>query len=169
MNTQGLERRSKGGVGHQLGFSLLEVMIAGVVTVLGLGGTAALLVISLAQTSSARDRAIAGSLAGEAGALVRLVESADSFLAPPPASYPSCTNGAACTPAQFAAAAHGRWHERVRARLPGGAGVVCRDSTPADGQAGEPACDGAPPLVAKLFWRDLHDGPQRLHRVIPER
>lgn len=140
---------------RQAGFSLLEVMIAGVVTALGLAGTAALLTFSLAQTSAARDVTIAGQLARQLSETIRLTPAAeDSYFGPPAASPPACEGAANCTPAEFAAASLARWAARVTRTLPGGSGLACRDATPEDGTAAAPACDGAGPLVVKLFWTD---------------
>ena len=40
----------------------------------------------------------------------------------------------------------------VPGRLPGGTGLVCRDSSPSDGTPGSPRCDGNGMLVVKVFW-----------------
>jgi hypothetical protein len=61
-----------------------------------------------------------------------------------------------------------RWQFELEKNLPGAAALVCRDGTPDDGRAGEPACDGAGPAVVKVFWADAHradeagDGVQRV-------
>jgi type IV pilus assembly protein PilV len=77
----------------------------------------------------------------------------DSLLTP--GTAPSCGSTSACTPAQSATLDYASWSATVAAALPGGTGVVCVDSTPDDGVAGAPACDGvAGTYAVKLFWTE---------------
>ena len=51
------------------------------------------------------------------------------------------------------------WRESVGANLSAGAAAVCIDSTPNDGAAGAPACDGAgTEWVIKIWWDENDDG-----------
>src|SRR5213080_3796359 len=57
-----------------------------------------------------------------------------------------------CTPTQLAAADVGEWQSEIAAQLPGGSGVVCVDSTPDDGAAAAPLCDGIGNVIAIKLW-----------------
>jgi hypothetical protein len=116
-------------------------MIAGLVSALGLAGTAALLLISMAQTSAARDRTIAEGLATNLSESIQLS----------PGDWDTEYDG---------------WRDQVAQSLPGGAGLACRDATPGDGTPGNPACDKTGPLVIKLFWDDLANQSDMRHVLV---
>ena len=60
-----------------------------------------------------------------------------------------------CTPAEMAEADMAEWRTDVATQLPGGAGVVCIDSTPDDGTPAAPACNGTGRVSAvKVWWTD---------------
>lgn len=68
---------------------------------------------------------------------------------------PACGSTSACSPAQTAALDFVGWNAALASALPGGSGVVCIDSTPDDGSAAAPACDGLGSSYAvKLFWSE---------------
>lgn len=68
---------------------------------------------------------------------------------------PSCGSASACSPAQMAQLDFAQWRDGLALELPGGVGVVCLDSTPDDGSAAAPACDGSGAMFAiKVFWRE---------------
>ena len=47
------------------------------------------------------------------------------------------------------------WHKLVQTSLPAGSvGMLCRDSTPNDGQPADPKCDGVGAYVVKIWWVD---------------
>ena len=146
----------------QGGFSLLEVMVAGVVASLGLSGLAALLIASVSGTTQAEHHTVAQLLASELAELM-LISEADAavWLADPPVAATECGLASACTPAQFAQRNYLDWRLRTALDLPQGGGLACLDSSPNDGDAALPGCDGAGGVVVKLFWTGP-DGPQRL-------
>ena len=74
----------------------------------------------------------------------------------PAAGSPAClADAAGCTAAQLAQADMGEWLADVSAQLPAGTGIVCIDSTPADGTAAAAACDGRGRVLAvKVWWSD---------------
>lgn len=147
---------------RQGGFSLLEVMVAGVVASLGLSGLAALLIASVSGTAQAEHRTVAQLLAGQLAEFILLSETADEvWLNGPPVSAPACGPGSNCTALQFAARNYLDWQLRAGLDLPGGSGLTCRDGSPQDGSAALPACDGAGPWVVKVFWQAV-DAEQRL-------
>ena len=132
---------------RQQGFSLLEVMIAGLVSALGLAGTAALLLFSLAQTSAARDRTVAARMTADLAEIMLIAPAAWQD-----ASHPSELG------AGFASHELAAWQLRINATLPGGQGLVCRDGTPFDGSPALPACDDAGAWVVKVFWKRSDNG-----------
>lgn len=80
-----------------------------------------------------------------------------------PAAVNDCGAVNPCTPARMAALDYWIWSSAVAAQLPGGSAVVCVDSTPDDGSAAAPACDGAGAGFAiKLFWTERGGDPARL-------
>ncbi len=173
-------RRSDGG------FSLIEVLVSIVVLSLGLLGVASLLGASLSgsHTSSMRTQAIvlANDIAG------RMRANRPTAVAPAPDNYEGIAptdnrcravhynhrHGAptVCTPRQMAADDLFDWLAQLGAVLPQGAGVVCLDSTPDDGVAGAPACDGAGVSFAvKVFWtekppRNATPEPKRFSTIV---
>lgn len=150
----------------QRGFSLLEVMVAGVVTALGLSGVAALLLASTASTSAAHLDTRAAMLARHLHATVALSpDAAGTFLATPPVTAPDCARDDACPPADFAAYNYRQWRLAVATELPGGIGLVCRDASPGDGTGADPACDGDGPITVKIFWRDPGSQEFGAHRL----
>ncbi len=61
-----------------------------------------------------------------------------------------------------------RWRSEIRDSLPAGEAEVCIDSTPRDGKANAPACDGMGAIWAiKLWWDGNHDGSaERAHITV---
>ena len=139
------------GLRPQQGFSLLEVLVAAAVMGSGLAGLAALL------------------LAGSMTASVQLAPSGvAAFIHPGEDAF--CPLATVCMPDRFASASVAEWRDRIANSLPGGQGVVCFDSTPWDGTAGDPSCDGAPPLAVKVFWTgppSARSASQRVVQVVP--
>lgn len=145
----------------------MEVMVAGVVTSAGLAGIAGLLLTSVLHTGDAGEQLTASLLTGKLAANISMARTAGSaWLAEPPAIAPACAAPADCDPAGFAAHSLRRWQTDVASGLPGGQGLVCRDSTPEDGTPEAPACDGQGAFAIKLFWHDAQGEPTRLHRFV---
>jgi type IV pilus assembly protein PilV len=71
-----------------------------------------------------------------------------------PATTSACTLANVCDAAQMAARDFAQWRTGV-AVLPGGSGAICLDSSPDDGTAAAPACDGTgTQLAIKVFWSE---------------
>jgi type IV pilus assembly protein PilV len=146
------------------GFTMLEVMISIVILAFGLLGIAGLQAFALKNTQSASLRLTATTLAND---MIDRVKSnwqgieTGAYNKPNSGDYGNtsgCTTpGSTCTAAQVAQNDLFEWQTRVGATLPGGVGIVCRDSTPDDGNtAGAPGCDDAGTVgyVVKIWWND---------------
>jgi type IV pilus assembly protein PilV len=168
--------------GGQGGYVLVEALITVLIFAIGLLGVVGLQTVALSSTSISNQRSEATVLALDMADRMRAnLGSADGtpgvgYDAPTPANN-SCRNvyaasvvgtPAACTSAQMAADDMLDWQDQIQQSLPGGDGEVCIDSTPNDGAAGAPACDGAGNAYAvKVFWdqratRGVAAAPMRL-------
>jgi type IV pilus assembly protein PilV len=145
-----------GGPRQAKGFSLIEVVIAIAVFSTGLGGLSLLLMLAIQETAASHWQAAAASRAQSAIEWIRTVPSRP--LPTPAAGYGPCLHGDVCPPEAMASAAISHWQQDVATLLPGGAGILCLDATPDDGNASEPACDGAGERVAKVFWTEPATG-----------
>ena len=149
------------------GFTLLEVLIAIVVVAFGLLGLAGLQAFALKNNQSASLRVAAVGLttdiidrmkANYEGAVT------GEYNKPSTANYNTsvagCTATGGCSFSDLAKNDLNQWNIRVAQVLPGGVGIVCRDSTPNDtGPVPTPAaprCDdaGTTPYVVKIWWVD---------------
>ena len=137
------------------GFSLLEVLIAATVFSLGLAGFAALLLTSSIGSTQARKEGIAAVAAASLAEQLRMNAAAlDRYLYPPESISRICNGDAPCTPGQQADYDFRLWQLDLADRIHNARGLVCRDGTPGDGVEGNAQCDGAGPLVIKIFWQD---------------
>lgn len=153
------------------GFSLLEVLIATTVFALGLAGFAALLLTSIAGSQQARREGIAAMAAASLAEQIRLNPLAISrYLDPPDNISRICNGESPCTPEQQADYDFRLWQLELADRIRNARGLVCRDETPQDGVEGNGHCDGAGPLVIKIFWpgRVGEDGVAQQHRFVLE-
>jgi type IV pilus assembly protein PilV len=153
------------------GFSLLEVMIAGVVTSSGLAGLAALLIASVSGTAQSGYRSVAVLLANDIAAQLEAAPSGEnSLVVSPVETVESCSALQACTPEEFIQRGLQAWAWDVNRQLPDGSALVCRDSTPHDGSASQPGCDGAGRISIKVFWRSgsqiIPQAPSRHVKVL---
>lgn len=149
---------------HQLrrqaaGYALLEALVAVIVAAVGFIGAARMQTFGMQLSSSAQwrqkaqllgyqmtDRIRANQLGADANAYDSLTTGGTNCLL--------ATTGCA-TPAQAAVADYQEWAADVAAQLPAGRGVVCKDSTPEDGTAAAPACDGLGRVIAvKVWWSE---------------
>ena len=153
------------------GFSLIEVVIAIAVFSTGLGGLSLLLMLAIQETTAAHWQAFAASRAQSITELLLTLPSTE--LPTSAASMERCLQGDVCAPDDMSAAALHRWQRDVASMLPNGAGVLCLDATPNDGDASEPGCDGAGERVAKVFWTEPATGgrageePRSIVAVLP--
>ena len=138
----------------QGGFSLIEVMIATAVLSIGMGGMSALMLSAAGGMSESQHETIAHLHADAMAATWQLSPLALEHVANPPVTAPLCFETDTCTDLDFSMGQYLRWRNRAAQLLPGGHAVVCRDSTPLDGHAGSPSCDGVGSAVSKVFWAD---------------
>lgn len=153
----------------QRGFTLLEVLVAIVVFSIGLLGIAGLQVAGMRYTHGSQLRSIATMQAENMADSLRAnrVGVADghyNITGSMPTTYPTDCSVNSCTPADLAlfdlvtwnvAADEGKPRESNQDVLPGGAGVVCIDSTPNDGSPSGWACDNTGTVYAvKLVWNE---------------
>ncbi len=140
------------------GYALLEALVAVIVTSIGFIGAARLQTLGTSFNSSAGMRQRATLLVQQMTERMRANApgtAARAYDRPVPGSTACLTGAAGCTPAELARADAAEWLAEVAAQLPGGSGIVCIDSTPEDGTAAAPACDGAGVVYAvKVWWTD---------------
>lgn len=173
------------------GFNLFEVMIALVIFSIGLLGLASLQTTGLKLSHDSMLRSIAQTKAMDMADRIRSNQAAADLGTTSPynnptgseTGIPACigknsTGGAAntqCTAAQMASQdfydwnsqIQGRtataWHPAYSAALPNGQGIVCIDSTPDDGTAANPQCDGILTnpnnviFTIKMWWTERKD------------
>ena len=137
----------------QRGFSLLEVLIAMTVFSLGLAGFAALLLTSIIGSTQARREGIATMAAASLSEQIRMNPGAvQRYLNPPEDISIICSGQNQCSPEQQADYDFRLWRIGLADSIRNATGLVCRDSTPRDGDDGDDQCDGTGSPVIKIFW-----------------
>ncbi len=156
---------------RQGGYVLLEALIAVVIAAVGFIGAARMQTLGLAMNNSTQVRQKATLLGYQMADRIRANQAGVSARAYdlPSAGATACLVAATgCTPVQLAAADVGEWEGEIATQLPGGSGVVCLDSTPDDGDAIGPLCDGIGNIIAvKLWWVDKVGTPRFVVSVRP--
>jgi type IV pilus assembly protein PilV len=166
------------------GFTLLEVLVAVLVLSFGLLGIAGLLLASVQNNAVSTQRTAATFLAQDMADRIRSNinaikdKNADGtpkqayYLSTDVAANNNCfgAGSSGCTDSRTVAARDlFIWRQQIQQSLPGGTGIVCRDSTPGDGKKADvgstdadTGCETGPsdsPFVIKIFWvvRDRAD------------
>jgi type IV pilus assembly protein PilV len=165
MKTGPSSQRSQGG------YVLLEALIAVVIASVGFIGAARMQTLGLAMNNSTQVRQKATLLGYQMADRIRANQAgmtAHAYDAPSAGATACLVAASGCTPAALAAADVGEWQGEIATQLPGGAGVVCLDSTPDDGTAIAPLCDGLGNVIAvKLWWVDKVGTPRFVVSVRP--
>jgi len=144
------------------GFSLLEVLIATTVFSVGLAGLATLLLTSINGSAQARQEGLAAMAAANLAEQIRLNPVAlNHYLNPPETISRICMGGDNCSPEEQADYDFRLWQIELADAIKSARGLVCSDATPRDGVAGDDRCDGAGPLVIKIFWNGPDIGTDR--------
>ena len=155
----------------QAGYALFEALIAVVIAAVGFVGAARMQTLGLAMNNSTQVRQKATLLGYQMADRIRANQagvSAHAYDSPSAGATDCLTASTGCTPAQLAAADLGQWQGEIGSQLPGGTGVVCLDSTPDDGTAISPQCDGLGNVIAvKLWWTDKVGTPRFVVSVRP--
>lgn len=156
------------------GFSLIEVLIAMLIFALGMLGTLAMILNGLKITSSSTSRTIASEAVATMAEIVRAnplavgttnAGAAKTFDAPTPAIDTDCMEATGCSRNSYIDHTAQAWRNSLAASLPGGTGVVCRDSDPVGHDANiRPThtppwdCDGAGAYIVKVCWNESRVG-----------
>jgi len=138
----------------QSGFSLVELSLAMAVFSMGLGSLSMMLLAAIHGTAEARHQTVASIQVSSLAEMIAMSSDAYGHYINPPELGLSACNDDFCDGAAMAAADMLIWQSQLRTELPGGQGLVCRDSSPDDGNSGEPSCDGAGGVVIKVFWTE---------------
>jgi type IV pilus assembly protein PilV len=166
MNTVAAPRQRAQG-----GYVLLEALIAVVIASVGFIGAARMQTIGLSMNNSAQARQKATLLGYQMADRIRANQvgvTAHAYDRPVAGDVACLVLASGCTPALMAAADVGEWQGEIATQLPTGTGVVCLDSTPDDGDADSPQCDGVGNLIAvKLWWVDKVGAPRFVVSVRP--
>jgi type IV pilus assembly protein PilV len=150
------------------------MLVATAVFSAGLGGMAALMLSATGGMQEAEFESIAHLQADAMAATLQLGPLALDHLANPPQTAPLCFESDHCSGLDWTTSQFLLWRASLKQDLPGGHGVVCRDSTPDDGTAESPECSGDGPVVTKVFWREprqQHDsdkGERRAYVQVPK-
>jgi type IV pilus assembly protein PilV len=140
----------------QTGFAILEAMICVVLISFAFLASAGLHLSSLRDTQSSGQVIQAVQLANDLQERMRVnFQKADSYMTITKASYANCNTTTGCTANEMVANDLQEWADQVAARLPGGLGVVCRDSSPGDGTSPSNSdCSSAAtdPFAIKIWW-----------------
>jgi len=147
------------------GFTLVESLITIVVLAIGVLALAILQLRTLVDTRTASMRNIATAMAYNMADQMRSNEiglTAGYFNNPNALPDAACYTAKGCTPEVMASTSYAAWRDDLQAALPAGEGVVCIDSTPNDGSAANPACDGVngAPYAIKIWWREEKSATQ---------
>ena len=153
--------------GSQLGFTLVEILVAIVVLSFGVLGVVGMQAAALQSNRSARNQSTAVALGRELADLMRgnkdvalATGSANAYLIDYTGTLPTitanCFTGACTTTLAVAQFDMNQWLARVSAALPQARVVVCFDDSPYATATGQPqwACTSAAnqTLVVKIGW-----------------
>jgi len=157
---------SKNMQGLASGFSMIELALATAVFSMGLGSLSMMLLASVQGTAEARHQTVATTQAYSLAETIAMQFDAYGHYIDPPGAEESGCNEDFCRSEALATVNMADWQRQLSREVPGSYGLVCRDGTPDDGSASDPACDGNGALVIKVFWTEsrhakAEDGGQR--------
>jgi type IV pilus assembly protein PilV len=118
-----------------------------------------MMLTSVHGTQKAQDQTTATMQASSLAELILMNPAAiGHYINPPEPANVNCYVPVGCSAADWAAGNLSRWQSELEQSLAQSTGLVCRDGTPDDGDAAQPACDGTGSAVVKVFWPDPHGG-----------
>ena len=139
----------------QSGFTLIELSVATAVFAMGLGSFSLLLLLAVQGTVESQHQSVAVNHADSMAQRVMMNSDAVGHYVFPMETAPhDCSPDHECTTTEMASGMIADWQRRVKAELPGGRGVVCRDASPNDGDSDDPACSGSGYPVVKVLWAE---------------
>jgi len=155
---------------RQGGFTMLEILLAVLITSIGLIGIAGLQAVTLKNSHSSNLRSVATRQAYDLADRMRSNKTAldtGIYNNQQGVEVATCFQVVGCTGTQMAQMDVFLWNQANASLLPGGRGFICTDSTPNDGTPTAPACDNLPnsPYVIKLWWDEREQSGQ-LQRFI---
>ena len=156
-------RSARGLRARVAGFTLIEVMVALIVLVLGVLGAAAMTLNAIRDSKQSGLRSQASALAYELSDLMRANNGWESvFTGSPPSGVATCWSTTGCVPNDMAKNDYYEWRAKLTGSngLPNGNAVICRDSTNLGSDAASyGTCDNlaTSPLVVKLKWDEKNN------------
>jgi type IV pilus assembly protein PilV len=150
---------------RQAGFTLIEVMVALIVLVLGVLGAAAMTLNSLRDNKQSGLRSQATALAYEMGDLMRAnptFEATFTGTPPSPTAVTSSCYTTGCAPSDMATSDYAQWVAKLTSTtapvygLPNATWKICRDAANLTSMT---ACDNlaTSPLMVKLKWDEKYN------------
>jgi len=143
---------------RQQGFSLIEVLVALTVVSIGLLGIVGLQTQTQKMNSNAFYQTQAVIIAHDMAERIQANSSTPykkQYHLTQALRLDNCRKQTGCNPQSMAQNDLFEWLQMIKQQLPQGAGVVCIDSSPSDGDANAPACDNQGRVYAiKLWWHD---------------
>jgi len=141
----------------QSGFSLIEVMVSMLVMAVGAGSLAILLLSSVQGTAQAQDRSYATIQAANLAQLIHANPASLGHLLNPDTNTDSddsgCAEATGCTN-NWTGDYLQAWQLALEHQIAQSRGLVCRDSSPMDGNMEDAACDGSGDAVVKIVWQE---------------
>ena len=154
----------------QTGFSLVELTVATAIFSMGLSGVSMMLLTAVQGTADSRYQTVATAQASSLAEMILMNSDAvGHYIHSSPMNNHACHFDETCSPVDMAAAIMSDWRTQLRHELPGGVGLVCRDSSPNDGEPANSSCDGSGEPVVKVFWEEpgeTAEGNRQIRRVI---
>jgi len=138
----------------QTGFSLIELSIATAIFSMGLGSLSMMMLVAIHGTVEARHQTVATIQASSMAEMIVMNSDALGHYINPPGSEIAACEEDFCQGEAMAAGNMHFWQSQLHSELPGGEGLVCRDSTPDDGNSSDSSCDGNGAVVVKVFWEE---------------
>lgn len=156
----------KKSINHNHGSSLIEVLIALVILSVGLLGVGSLQTKTQQFSRSAYFNTQATIFTHDILERARANPKgmfSDFYDSPNVVEHSNCYNLTGCSPQEIAENDMYEWQADVAKTLPGGDSVICKDSTPDDGEPSSPGCDGVGLIyAAKVWWSTADSSTQRV-------